>query len=245
MFAGRNISASHAALTSTRVMGTCAVMGQAIGTAAWIAVRDGLNPRGVYEKRMEELSQTLIYDDCYIPFAKMDVGPLTKRAALTGSDTVNIENLRNGLDRPVNGADNGWYCGAGGYFEYRFESPEYVRELRLVFDSDLNRGSKVERNKTPEDEYSRDALAAPEFKHATKCNTLLSEKEIFLPGTLVCDFCIEGFGENGETVFNKEFRQNPRRLVVVNVSEKVGAVRVTIEKTHGFYPAHVFSATVR
>lgn len=46
MFAGRNISATHTALSSTRVMATCALMGQALGTAAAIALRDGLTPRG-------------------------------------------------------------------------------------------------------------------------------------------------------------------------------------------------------
>jgi hypothetical protein len=51
-FAGRNISATHAALSSTRVMATCAIMGQAVGTAAAIAVRDDLSPRGVYEERL-------------------------------------------------------------------------------------------------------------------------------------------------------------------------------------------------
>src|SRR6185295_6331403 len=34
MMAGRNISATHVAFTSTRVMATCAVIGQAVGTAA-------------------------------------------------------------------------------------------------------------------------------------------------------------------------------------------------------------------
>src|SRR5690606_12496115 len=34
MFAGRNISATHVAFASTRVMATCAVIGQGVGTAA-------------------------------------------------------------------------------------------------------------------------------------------------------------------------------------------------------------------
>ena len=37
-FAGRNISATHVAFASTRVMATCAVMGQAVGTAAAMAL---------------------------------------------------------------------------------------------------------------------------------------------------------------------------------------------------------------
>ncbi len=38
MFAGRNISATHIAFSSTRVMATCAAIGQGVGTAAAIAV---------------------------------------------------------------------------------------------------------------------------------------------------------------------------------------------------------------
>lgn len=41
MMAGRNISASHVAFTSLRVMGTCAVEGQATGTAAALSARCG------------------------------------------------------------------------------------------------------------------------------------------------------------------------------------------------------------
>lgn len=44
-FAGRNISASHVAFASTRVMGTCAVVGQAVGTAAALAVQSLRTPR--------------------------------------------------------------------------------------------------------------------------------------------------------------------------------------------------------
>jgi len=36
-FAGRNISVTHAGLSSTRVMATCAIIGQAVGTAAALA----------------------------------------------------------------------------------------------------------------------------------------------------------------------------------------------------------------
>ena len=45
MFAGRNISATHVGLSTTRVMGTIGVLGQAAGTAAAIAVRNNLLPR--------------------------------------------------------------------------------------------------------------------------------------------------------------------------------------------------------
>ena len=38
LFAGRNISATHASMSSTRVMATCAVIGQALGTASAVAI---------------------------------------------------------------------------------------------------------------------------------------------------------------------------------------------------------------
>ncbi|HAR66907.1 MAG TPA: hypothetical protein DCR55_11930 [Lentisphaeria bacterium] len=41
LFARRNISTSHSALSSTRVVATCAVIGQAVGTAA--ALCNGYN----------------------------------------------------------------------------------------------------------------------------------------------------------------------------------------------------------
>ena len=43
--AGRLISVTHVAHASTRLMGTCSVGGQAVGTAAALAVRDGCTPR--------------------------------------------------------------------------------------------------------------------------------------------------------------------------------------------------------
>ena len=42
---GRAISCSHVAFSSTRVMATCAVTGQAAGTAAALAVKKSLTPR--------------------------------------------------------------------------------------------------------------------------------------------------------------------------------------------------------
>ena len=44
MFAGRNISASHLAMSSTRVMATCSLMGQAAGAAAALAVEKTCDP---------------------------------------------------------------------------------------------------------------------------------------------------------------------------------------------------------
>jgi len=103
-FAGRNISVTHAGLSSTRVIATCAIVGQAVGAAASLAVRDGLSPRGVYERRIGELKQTLMDDDCYLPWNVRELPELTKRADLTAAEG-DPEPLRNGVDRPVGDTD--------------------------------------------------------------------------------------------------------------------------------------------
>ncbi len=54
-FAGRNISVSHAALSSCRVMGTCAMLGQAVGTAAYIAVTQRCLPKEISESHIAYL----------------------------------------------------------------------------------------------------------------------------------------------------------------------------------------------
>jgi hypothetical protein len=136
---GRNISVTHAVLNSTRVMATCAILGQAVGTAAALATRNGLSPRGVHDERLSELLQTLMDDDCYLPWRSRDVPELTRRARLTAS-AADPEPLRNGADRPIGEKDNGWAGEMGsGWIQYAFDAPALVRRLRFVFDSDLNR----------------------------------------------------------------------------------------------------------
>jgi hypothetical protein len=50
--AGRNISVEREALGAVRVMRTCGMMGEIVGKAAWICVRHGTSPRGVYDKHL-------------------------------------------------------------------------------------------------------------------------------------------------------------------------------------------------
>ncbi len=53
--AGRNISVTHVALGTIRVMRTTGMMGEVIGMAAAIAKRHETTPRGVYKKHLDEL----------------------------------------------------------------------------------------------------------------------------------------------------------------------------------------------
>jgi hypothetical protein len=64
--AGRNISATHVALGTTRIMRTCATLGQVAGTASSLCLKHSVSPRHLTERHIDELQQTLLKDDCFI-----------------------------------------------------------------------------------------------------------------------------------------------------------------------------------
>ena len=53
--AGRDISTTHVAFGSTRVMRTCGMMGEAVGYAASVCRKYDVLPRAVYEQHLDEL----------------------------------------------------------------------------------------------------------------------------------------------------------------------------------------------
>ena len=138
MFAGRNISCSHVAISSTRVMATCASLGQAIGTTAIYAIRNFLTPRETSQKFIREIQQTLLEDDCTLPGKKRKISAICEKAALSAS-CGNAEELRSGIDRDFPENLNAWQCEAGDWAEYDFGKEEQLHEIRLVFDSQLTR----------------------------------------------------------------------------------------------------------
>lgn len=66
MMAGRNVSVTHIALGSIRIMATCGLMGQAVGTATSLCKKYGTSPRVLCNEHIEELQQLLLKNDCYI-----------------------------------------------------------------------------------------------------------------------------------------------------------------------------------
>ena len=127
VFAGRNISITHAALSSSRVMGTCAILGQALGTAVAQAVQTDTTPSTL---DIKTLQQTLMDDDCYLPWHKRELPALTKSAECSA------EIVRNGIER---GEENLWIGKKGDEIEYTFENEAHISEIRLIFDNDMNR----------------------------------------------------------------------------------------------------------
>src|SRR5690606_38188594 len=89
LFAGRNISATHVAFGTTRVMATCAVMGEAAGTGAALCVQKGIAPRELTRDHVRDLQQTLLRQDASIIGLKNeDAADLARNASVTASSTL-------------------------------------------------------------------------------------------------------------------------------------------------------------
>ena len=209
VFAGRNISVTHAALSSSRVMATCSILGQALGTAVAQALGEGCH---VADVDVERLQQTLMEDDCFIPFHTRHVPEIVKSAQCS-ADVV-----RNGVDR---GEENCWVGHEGDVVEYTFPEDTAISQVRLVFDSDLNR------------DY-----------HNMPCNIPLEQKKFKLPSTLISRYRVEAIASDG-TEYSLEVNNNHQRFVKHFVSWNVKTLRFVPLATHGCEDFRLFSFEVR
>ncbi|MBI1387792.1 MAG: FAD-dependent oxidoreductase [bacterium] len=148
LFAGRDISASHVAFGSTRVMATCAVIGQAAGTAAALCVKNSCTPRALRKEAIQELQQTLLKDDAFIIGASnSDPYDLARSATAWASSSVpgwyGPENVINGWNRTWYQYKNQWQSlpdqSLPQWIQLRFPESKRIREVHLTFDSGLHR----------------------------------------------------------------------------------------------------------
>jgi hypothetical protein len=168
MMAGRNISATHVAFTSTRVMATCAVIGQAAGTAAALCARFGLNPRDLAREgaKVEELQQTLLRDDQTIKqIRNADPLDLARAATVTASaaqDDSPAASVVNGFVRAIpGGPTNRWaatMADDGAWIELAWDAPQTIRRVQITFDTGFQR----ELTLTKQDAINRGIVRAPQ-----------------------------------------------------------------------------------
>ncbi len=160
MFAGRNISATHIAFASTRVMATCAVIGQGVGTAAASAVAHGIQPSelSANSAAIKRIQQRLLRDDVFLIGAVNDDGADLARSATVTASSQQADgaavNVLSGQTRAVHGSGgvkpdrarpgtHRWMSdpttGLPAWLELRWPHPIRPREVRLVFDTGLHR----------------------------------------------------------------------------------------------------------
>ena len=100
--AGRNVSCSHVGLGTLRVSATCAVMGQAVGTAAAGCIHHGVEPREYGKSHIGELRRALHRDDQFVPgYASRDPSNLALGASASATSEEEGNPAANVVDAPL------------------------------------------------------------------------------------------------------------------------------------------------
>lgn len=223
MFAGRNISVTHVALSSTRVMATCALLGQAMGNGAAIALKYRTTPRGVYENHIAELQKNLLDDGIYLPHVARKVSAQTLSAKLNISDSER-EVLFNGIERPRRyEGENEITQNVGDSLVFTFDKPEKLGTLRLRFDPD----------------YSRQSIT-PNMKmqvFAMKLHTGKDFVPVKVAATIVKDFTV--YADGHEVV---RIQDNYLELVKVPLNLEAKEIRIEWNSTNGDEKVKLFAA---
>jgi hypothetical protein len=214
MFAGRNISASHAAMSSTRVMGTCAILGQTVGTACSIAIKNNTTPRGVYEKYIKQLQDSLMEDDCFIlPLSKtISVNTLKGKYSKDGKG---LEYLLNGRERNLIGETNHWN---GSTLSIEWTGKCNVSKIRIVVDSELER---IEKNMP--------------FSYNIDIYDRKMPKRLLKSGDI-------SIMKNGIWTIVYQIKDNHQRLINLDISDNIEGVKIDNMLTwEGLNNCNIFS----
>ena len=223
MMAGRDISTTKMAFGSTRVMGTCAIGGQAVGTAAAIAIAKGCTPAEV-GGHIDELQQTLLKDDCYIPgFANHDPADLCRGAKVTAASAkegCEPENVINGVARRVGKNENAWESVdlQNAALTLALAEASDVKQIRVTFDPNLTKEIMPSMTRNVRDRQVKG-----------------------MPHELVKDYKVEAL-LGGEVVWSKEITENYQRLNIHDLEEtvKCDTIRITVLSTHGIDSARIY-----
>lgn len=155
MFAGRNFSATHVAFASTRVMATCAAIGEGVGIAAAYACEQGKEPSALSTDpaAIREIQQRILRADGYL-IGKRDQGQgdLARHAAVSASSHQpggEPENIFSGQTRSVHGEDGvlaevpSWHrwisLDLPASIELHWPQPILCKNIEIVWDSGLHR----------------------------------------------------------------------------------------------------------
>ena len=211
-FAGRNISVTHAALSGTRVMACCALLGQAVGTAAALAVEKKLNTSREVGKYITELQDNLLDDDVTLPGKIRRIPALSKSAELTGA--AGCKTLLDGVEREEDGNIHSVELAPGDSITYSWQSPVAFKTIRAVFDSDTGR------------HRDKSHLNMPRFY-------VLQPPNYHTPETMIKAFHIEIVNADG--TWQEIYRTDAQylRLFKLHGDFQTSAIRLTVDEVRG------------
>ncbi|RKN75817.1 FAD-dependent oxidoreductase [Paenibacillus ginsengarvi] len=157
MFAGRNLSATHIAFSSTRVMATCAVMGEGLGTFAATAIKRNLSLERAWRDDgvVKEAQQQLLRQGAFLPGLKLERN-LARQARISASSEQEAGacgNVVDGHTRAIYGekgvrpdlttaGTHRWMSQPGDarpWLELEWKEPIEVSRITLVLDTGLHR----------------------------------------------------------------------------------------------------------
>lgn len=239
MFAGRNLSATHVAFSSTRVMATCAAVGQGVGTAAAFAIHSGhsVSDLASNESAIQAVQQRLLRDDAFLigraNNARDDLARRAKVSASSERPNGPASNVISGVTRSVHGTRGAppsrcvagthrWMsdpsAGLPAWLQLEWESPVTVREVHLIFDTGLHRHLTLSHH----DGYtSRMQWGRPQAETAG-------------------DYAIEISDGNGwETIVEVTANYQRRRRHRLHVSHSVRTMRIHVTRTNGLDHARI------
>lgn len=219
MMAGRDISASKMAFSSLRVMGTCAVGGQAAGTAAALAVKEGKLPRDV---DVHALQQLLLRQDCFIPGFKnedeKDFAPLCRLSAAHSKAGCGPENAVNGVARETEEGSNVWESQSlkNAVLTLSFDKARPVGQIQLTFDPNLTR------------------------EIMPSITSLVRDRQCKgLPEELVRDYTAALYNK-GQKVWEQAITNNGQRVNILCPATEADELSITVTATHGHPAARIF-----
>ena len=94
MMAGRNVSVTHAALGTVRVMGTTALMGEAAGIAAAVGLERGHGFDELVAQDIGEIQQRLLANGCFLPnYSSADGKDLARSAKVSASSELAVHGV--------------------------------------------------------------------------------------------------------------------------------------------------------
>lgn len=157
-FAGRNISASHVAFGSTRVMATCGALGEAAGLAAAVAQNEGLSPRQLATEQFELMRNAMVRNDTStIGLSHGDEDDLARRAMVTASSTLTLPTANPSGERVAFESDLALMLPAAGRLGRLELLLDVAEDLDIEYEVWLTSG---DRNYLPQDHVSTGTVSA-------------------------------------------------------------------------------------
>ncbi|MFC2076022.1 FAD-dependent oxidoreductase [candidate division KSB1 bacterium] len=224
-FAGRDISASHIALSSTRVMATCSLLGQAVGTAAALCQEKGTTPNTLSETDIETLKQSLLRDDIFLIGTThsdpLDLARDSKVTAGSNRDSCEPARVIDGRARNWGEELHLWASTSldprHAWIQLDLGASHNLGEIQLAFDTNYTRPLTF----SLDDRLHRKMASGPQ------------------PET-VKDFDIS-IRKDGSWSKAAEIRDNYQRLRRVDLDGLPGdAVRIDVRQTNGLDHARIF-----